>query len=217
MKTFTKIIFLVIVLFSHLSSAQKKYNKENMVLSNFTVQIDSIYGVEPTQDVYDDFYMRLEEVLEDTANVTIQPISTLKDNLKGIVLGNFGYPQVKGKRAAKSKSGNSYIKIKVWLTTIGMMSESNDQIGSEGLSFQSNVKKVKLRAITSITIFNGLGAKVLDFKEQAVTNEKIAFTNKSFDLDGLFISKADDAVDDNMAVFEKLLTDSFVMAANRLN
>ncbi len=186
-----------------------------MVLCSFDVQIDSIFNTEPNQDIFDDFYLRLEQALADSASITLQPVSTLKENLK-MVFGNFGYPRVKGKRAAKSKASDSYLKAKIELTTLGIMTGGQDQIGTADILLNKNKQKVKVRVITDITVYDGKGSKVRDFKVQAATKDKVTFTSKTFDIGGFVIAQGDKAENENMAILEELITDSFAQAARKL-
>ncbi len=175
------LLFVFGVFFSSVVIAQSSDNK-NTAVCYFLATMSEDLGVSMSEALSDSVYAHLTTFLSDSAHFTFKDKSTL---LELSPFQTFGYPLISGKRAAKSKAADYYLKIVVDINPAGFATTNSSSISAGGnVGIGKKKTNAKVKVVISAVLYDKKGARLKRVTGKAISADKIQITQNMVSLGG---------------------------------
>lgn len=201
-------LFLLIM-----NSKAEKFNKNDVALCFYLVNVDESFGVPYNKAFWDSIYVRVSKTLQDSAGIVIKPVDFLKED---IPYSHTGYPVARGKKAAKSNKVENYLRLNVDIGPAGIQSTTSSSTtvgGTVSGGKKSMTTKVKVQV--KITIFDKTGEEIIDIKDKAVSKNEILVESESFSVASFSMTTFKDN-QMNAETFQRLLNEAAQKVSRQL-
>ena len=167
---------ILIVITLAISANAQSFDKNNIAVCYFNVNIDPNLGITPDKGIADNIYGAINTVLHDSAGIQLNNIDFLKDKVTYFL----GYPIGNAKNAAKSKLCHNYVKIVVDILPEGIYSTNNGSFKIAEIGKEKKQVKSKIKVAISMIVYDENGQKIKELSAKSTSKEKLVLNSESF-------------------------------------
>ena len=190
----------------------QSFDKKNIALCYFNVNIDNNLGITPNKAIADSIYKGVNAVLKDSAGIKLKNVDFLKDKVTYFL----GYPIGNAKNAAKSKMAHNYAKIVISISPDGAFSTKENSFNITGIGKEKKKVNTKIKVGIRLIIYDENGSKVKELEAKAASKEKITIDSESLLVGNFsFVNKKING--SNFETFQNILYQAVTELARKSN